>query len=154
MAAASVARNRQARPSPRISGTPSRWAATGRSTARSTREPLLRGLSKRGQTVALAQILDPHLIWRSWRPGDPLAKGRLGVKEPRADANAFRRLPIVPLACFDRRGGRVGYGKGHFDRTIAALAARRPVLAIGLGYAIQEIPRCRSSRTTGGSTSS
>ena len=65
----------------------------------------------------------------------------MGVKEPRADArNAFRRLLIVPLACFDRRGGRVGYGKGHFDRTIAALAARRPVLAIGLGYAIQEIP--------------
>jgi 5-formyltetrahydrofolate cyclo-ligase len=103
--------------------------------------PILRGLAKRGQSVALAQILDPHLIWRSWRPGDPLAKGRLGVKEPRADAaECFPQALIVPLACFDRRGGRVGYGKGHFDRTIAALAARHPVLAVGLGYAVQEIP--------------
>jgi 5-formyltetrahydrofolate cyclo-ligase len=103
--------------------------------------PILRGLSKRGQSVALAQILDPHLIWRAWRPGDPLTKGRLGVKEPRAEAaECFPQALIVPLACFDRRGGRVGYGKGHFDRTIAALTARHPVLAVGLGYALQEIP--------------
>ncbi len=103
--------------------------------------PLLRGLAKRGQRLALSQIVDPHLIWRLWRPGDPLPKGRLGVKEPRADApECFPKALVVPLACFDRRGGRVGYGKGHFDRAIAALTARHPVLAVGLAYAVQEIP--------------
>jgi 5-formyltetrahydrofolate cyclo-ligase len=40
---------------------------------------------------------------------------------------------------FDRRGGRVGYGKGHFDRAIAALEAQHPVLTIGLAYPVQEI---------------
>ena len=103
--------------------------------------PLLRGLSKRGQRLALSQIVDPHLVWRLWRPGDPLPKGRLGVKEPTVDAPVCTpRALVVPLACFDRRGGRVGYGKGHFDRAIAALTSRHPVLAIGLAYAIQEIP--------------
>jgi 5-formyltetrahydrofolate cyclo-ligase len=103
--------------------------------------PLMRGLSKRGQSLALSQILDPFLIWRLWRPGDPLPKGRLGVKEPRPEAQqCFPKALIVPLACFDRRGGRVGYGKGHFDRAIAALSEKHPVLAIGLAYSVQEIP--------------
>jgi 5-formyltetrahydrofolate cyclo-ligase len=103
--------------------------------------PLMRGLAKRGQSLALSQIIDPHLIWRLWQPGDPLPKGRLGVKEPMAVApECYPKALIVPLACFDRRGGRVGYGKGHFDRAIAALSTRHPVLAIGLAYAIQETP--------------
>jgi 5-formyltetrahydrofolate cyclo-ligase len=45
----------------------------------------------------------------------------------------------VPLLAFDRRGGRIGYGKGHFDRAIAALADKHPILTIGLAYAVQEI---------------
>jgi 5-formyltetrahydrofolate cyclo-ligase len=45
----------------------------------------------------------------------------------------------VPLVAFDRRGARLGYGKGHFDRAIAALDAKHPVLTIGLAYAVQEI---------------
>jgi 5-formyltetrahydrofolate cyclo-ligase len=45
----------------------------------------------------------------------------------------------VPLAAFDRNGGRLGYGKGHFDRSIAALSEKHPVLTIGLAYSIQEI---------------
>jgi len=79
--------------------------------------PLMEALLARGQIVALSQILHPHLSWREWRPGDVL----------------------VHLAAFDRRGGRLGYGKGHFDRSIAELSAKGPVLAIGLAYAMQEI---------------
>ena len=40
---------------------------------------------------------------------------------------------------FDRRGGRIGYGKGHFDRAIAALERQHPILTVGLAYAVQEI---------------
>ncbi|MFL5156503.1 MAG: 5-formyltetrahydrofolate cyclo-ligase, partial [Microvirga sp.] len=48
---------------------------------------------------------------------------------------------LVPLAAFDRQGHRVGYGKGHVDRSIAALSETHPVLTIGLAYAAQEIAR-------------
>jgi 5-formyltetrahydrofolate cyclo-ligase len=47
---------------------------------------------------------------------------------------------LVPLAAFDRRGSRLGYGKGHFDRAIVALSEMHPVMAIGLAYAAQQVP--------------
>ena len=104
--------------------------------------PLMRALLRRGQDVALSQILHPRLSWRLWRPGDPLIKGGFGVREPGPDApECFPVALLVPLAAFDRNGGRVGYGKGHFDRAIAALSEMHPVTTIGLAYAAQEIER-------------
>ncbi len=47
---------------------------------------------------------------------------------------------LVPLAAFDRRGHRIGYGKGYYDRALARLDAREPALAIGVAFAVQEIP--------------
>ena len=102
--------------------------------------PLMEALLDRGQDVALSQIIHPHLSWRLWQPGDVLIKGGFGVREPGPDApEVFPSALLVPLVAFDRRGGRVGYGKGHFDRAIAALDAKHPVLTIGLAYAVQEI---------------
>jgi 5-formyltetrahydrofolate cyclo-ligase len=104
--------------------------------------PLMRSLLRRGQDVALSQILHPRLSWRLWRPGDPLVKGGFGVREPGPDApECFPVALLVPLAAFDRTGGRVGYGKGHFDRSIAALSGMHPVLTVGLAYSGQEIER-------------
>ena len=104
--------------------------------------PLMRALLRRGQDVALSQILHPHLSWRLWRPGDPLVKGGFGVREPGPDApECFPTALLVPLAAFDRSGGRVGYGKGHFDRAIAELSEKHAVLTVGLAYAAQEIER-------------
>lgn len=102
--------------------------------------PLMRALHERGQGVALSQILHPRLSWRLWQPGDVLIKGGFGVREPGPDApECFPRALLVPLAAFDRRGGRLGYGKGHFDRSIAGLSEHHPVLTVGLAYAMQEI---------------
>jgi 5-formyltetrahydrofolate cyclo-ligase len=102
--------------------------------------PLMRRLLKRGQDVALSQILHPRLSWRLWRPGDILIKGGFGVREPGPDApECFPVALLVPLAAFDRRGHRLGYGKGHFDRAIAALSQKHPVLTVGLAYAAQEV---------------
>jgi len=101
---------------------------------------LMEALIARGQDVALSQILHPHLSWRLWRPGDVLIKGGFGVREPGPDApECFPVALLVPLAAFDRRGHRLGYGKGHFDRAIAALSQKHPVLTVGLAYAAQEV---------------
>jgi 5-formyltetrahydrofolate cyclo-ligase len=104
--------------------------------------PLIEALLARGQESALSQIRHPHLSWRLWRPGDVLVKGGFGVREPGPDApECFPQALLVPLAAFDRRGGRLGYGKGHFDRAIAALSGMHPILTVGLAFAAQEIER-------------
>ena len=46
---------------------------------------------------------------------------------------------IVPLAAFDRRGGRIGYGRGFYDRALAELAAEKPVRTLGLCFSVQEV---------------
>jgi 5-formyltetrahydrofolate cyclo-ligase len=80
------------------------------------------------------------LSWREWRPGDVLVRGGFGVREPGPDApECFPRALLVPIAAFDRTGGRIGYGKGHFDRAIAALSAKHAVLTVGLAFGVQEI---------------
>lgn len=102
--------------------------------------PIMEAMLARGQSVALPQILHPHLSFRLWAPGDVLIKGGFGVREPGPDApECFPTALLVPLAAFDRSGGRIGYGKGHFDRSIAALSGHGPVLTVGLAYSVQEI---------------
>ena len=102
--------------------------------------PIMKALAARGRIVALSQIRHPQLSWREWRPGDALIHGGFGVQEPGPDAaEVFPHALLVPLCAFDRTGGRLGYGKGHFDRSIAGLTARHRLLTIGLAFSVQEI---------------
>jgi 5-formyltetrahydrofolate cyclo-ligase len=59
----------------------------------------------------------------------------------------------VPLLAFDRSGHRIGYGAGYYDMTIAKLRAMKPVVAVGIAFAAQEIARSRSRRATRASIS-
>ena len=102
--------------------------------------PILTALSRRGCVVALPQTRHPELCWRRWRPGDALVPGGFKVMEPAPEAVEVQpRALLVPLCSFDRRGGRLGYGKGHFDRAIAGLSSRHRLVTIGLAFAAQEI---------------
>jgi 5-formyltetrahydrofolate cyclo-ligase len=106
--------------------------------------PLLRKLADRGAQLALPAIdgRGKPLIMRAWTFGDALKAGQWGIREPVPEAPAADPdILIVPLACFDRAGHRIGYGAGYYDMTINALRAKKKVVAIGMAFAIQEIPR-------------
>ena len=80
------------------------------------------------------------LVFHAWAVGDDLARGTLGTSEPMPGAAVVvPTLLFVPLAGFDARGGRIGYGAGYYDATLAALRAARPVVAVGLAYDLQEV---------------
>jgi 5-formyltetrahydrofolate cyclo-ligase len=106
--------------------------------------PLLHKLSDAGASLSLPVIAGrgKPLIMRAWKFGDPLESGQWGIREPTPDATEVAPdILIVPLACFDRTGHRIGYGAGYYDMTIRALRAMKPVIAIGIGFAAQEIAR-------------
>jgi 5-formyltetrahydrofolate cyclo-ligase len=103
--------------------------------------PLLSTLADAGLKTALPVLAGrgKPLIFRLWRPGDPLLVGPLGLRQPPPDAPAIDPdLLFVPVVAFDRAGHRLGYGHGYYDATLAALAAKQP-LAIGLAFSVQEV---------------
>lgn len=106
--------------------------------------PLMRSFVENGCALALPVVVgrDAPLMFRAWAPGVPLVSAPFGLLEPAAEAPVVvPDILLVPLACFDRTGHRIGYGAGHYDRTLATLRATRPVVAVGLAFAAQEIAR-------------
>jgi 5-formyltetrahydrofolate cyclo-ligase len=80
------------------------------------------------------------LKFRLWRPDQPLVEDAYGIPSPPASApEVLPNLLITPLLAFDRQGGRLGQGGGHYDRTLANLRRQRPVFVLGVAFAGQEI---------------
>ncbi|WGV17640.1 5-formyltetrahydrofolate cyclo-ligase [Fuscovulum ytuae] len=80
------------------------------------------------------------LKFREWSPGCAMVAGAFGAFIPAEGAWVEPEVVIVPLVGFDARGYRLGYGGGFYDRTLAGLRARHPVLAVGFAFAAQELP--------------
>ncbi len=103
--------------------------------------PVLEALGGEGRETSLPVQSGEGLMFLHWHPGDPLVAGRFGVREPAAHAPVLiPKVLIVPMVGFDRSGHRLGYGKGHYDRAIAALAedGDAPRL-VGVAFAVQEV---------------
>lgn len=80
------------------------------------------------------------LKFREWTPGCAMAAGEFGALIPVEGAWIRPEVLIVPLVGFDARGFRLGYGGGFYDRTLEALRAGHPTVAIGFAFAAQELP--------------
>ena len=78
------------------------------------------------------------LLFSTWEPEGRLVDGPFGAQVPEVHVPMVPQIMIVPLVAFSRDGGRLGYGGGFYDRTLEALRAEGPVLAVGFAYAAQE----------------
>lgn len=98
---------------------------------------LLERLDGEGYRIALPVLQGKGrpLQFRSWSPGDQMGSGQWGIAEPLPDKQeVFPDVVLVPLLAFDANGYRLGYGGGFYDRTLERLRARKPVVAVGVGY--------------------
>jgi 5-formyltetrahydrofolate cyclo-ligase len=104
--------------------------------------PLMRKLADAGAALALPVVAGhgKPLIMRSWQWGGPLVAGVWGIREPAPEAPPVDPdILLVPLLAFDRNGHRIGYGAGYYDLTIARLRAKKPIAAVGIAFAAQEV---------------
>ncbi len=98
--------------------------------------PVLRELLQRGHTCALPHVAGKGLPleFRAWTELTPMTTSPFNIAEPAAGEGLEPDILLVPLAAFDTKCHRLGYGAGFYDRTIARLRGMKPVLAIGLAY--------------------
>jgi 5-formyltetrahydrofolate cyclo-ligase len=104
--------------------------------------PLLRQALARDMRVVVPVVQrDSSDLAHSWLLSAELSEivpGVFGTPQPRTLHAAMPGdwdMMVVPLLAFDRRGYRLGYGGGYYDRL---LAAAPPVVRIGVAFAVQE----------------
>jgi 5-formyltetrahydrofolate cyclo-ligase len=98
---------------------------------------------KSGGTVAMPVVEKRRMFFRRFDGEACLEAGVFGTQHPNAGQPVVDPDFIVaPLAAFDRRGGRIGYGAGHYDAAVADLVARNKRFRLaGIAFACQEVER-------------
>lgn len=104
--------------------------------------PLLSFMREKGVRLCLPVVLDKETIaFREFLPDAELVQTGFGTMGPDKDAPLVDpAIMLMPLAGFDSRGHRLGYGAGHYDRALARFAARglEPLL-VGMAFDCQEV---------------
>lgn len=105
--------------------------------------PLMFALRENGARLCLPAILDKTtIVFRELVRGAALVDMGFGTAGPGEDAETLDPdVMLVPLAAFDGRGHRIGYGAGYYDRAISRLsAAGHAPRLIGIAFDCQEVP--------------
>ncbi len=93
---------------------------------------------RQGKQVYYPRVVGEHLSFVQVDNLGQLVPGSFGIPEPVADLEDNRQVPeliLVPGLAFDRRGHRLGYGRGFYDRYLARCPDQ--VVRVGLSYSFQ-----------------
>ena len=101
---------------------------------------IIETLLEAGRRVALPVVAGHDMRAVSFRLGDPVRTARYGAAEPASAAEVppdAIDVVVVPGLAFDRRGYRVGYGRGYYDRFL--VRTRPDATRIGIAFHAQVV---------------
>jgi 5-formyltetrahydrofolate cyclo-ligase len=109
-------------------------------------EPTLDRLFTQQKQWGLPRVFGQELLWHRWKPSEPLVIGKYNIQEPNSAAPQLTPdlvdLILVPAVAIDRRGYRLGYGGGYYDR-LRSDPFWREIPTIGIVFdfaAVDELP--------------
>lgn len=99
--------------------------------------PLLKKLLKEGKRLALPRVSGDRMDFYEINSLQDVVEGSFHVLEPKEYCRKMEAagLVLIPGVAFDKKGGRIGYGKGYYDKYFAA--HNQKLQKIGIGYTIQ-----------------
>jgi len=97
--------------------------------------PIIEELLEKGKEVILPKVEGYHIIPIKISNLASLKTGYAGIKEPAGQPVPLNQIDVIviPAVGFDKRGHRLGYGKGYYDR----LLSKTDALKVGLAYDFQ-----------------
>ncbi len=101
-------------------------------------QPMLSGWQNQ-KTCLLPQVVENNLLLRKYNGEESLRKGTLNILEPTGELFDTWKdidLVLVPGLAFDRRGNRLGRGKGYYDRFLCQVSA--PTIGICFDFQIEK----------------
>lgn len=92
-------------------------------------------------TLPISSPNSSFLTFSSWYPGVTMVEDFLGFHYPEnTEKDLTPDLLLVPVVAFDKRGYRLGYGKGFYDKTMDFLHQHDPhIRTLGVAFSIQGV---------------